>query len=103
MERSSSERVVRVGTFLYGGEVVCDVRIVLSPVRFGTGDHDDPPDVAEDAVQDTYYVQYGSTTSRGVFNAGGGEFQTLLAAIAHVEATPGIGETVRWTDRSVAG
>jgi hypothetical protein len=98
MEPSSAERVVQVGTFLYDGEVVCDIRIVISPIRFGTGDHEDPPEVSDDAVQDTFYIQYGSTTSRGAFNAGGGGFPTLADAVAHVEAMPGFGSTVRWAE-----
>ena len=91
MELSSAESVVQVGIFLYDGEVTCNLRIVLSPVRFGTGDHEDPPEVSDDADQDTFYIQYGSATSRGVFNAGGGGFPTLSAAVAHVEAMPGFG------------
>ena len=98
MKLSPSESVVQAGTFLYDNAVVCDLRIVLSPVRFGTGDCEDPPEICDDAVQDTFYIEYGSTTQRGVFNAGGGGFTTLSAAVAHVEAMPGIGQTVRWTE-----
>jgi hypothetical protein len=100
MKLSLGERVVQSGTFLYDGQVVCDLRIVLRPVRRGTGDHEDPPELSEDANQDTFYVEYGSTTSRGVFNAGGGGFATLDAAVAHVESMPGFGNTVRWIEDS---
>lgn len=31
--------------------------------------------MSDDVDQDTFYIQYGSTTSRGVFNAGGGGLQ----------------------------
>lgn len=103
MELSLGESVVQAGTFLYDGEVVCDLRIVLSPVRFGTGDHEDPPEISDDAVQDTFYIQYGSTTARGIFNAGGGGFSTLSAAVAHVEAMPGFGQTVRWAELPPGG
>jgi hypothetical protein len=95
-----AERVVRTGTFLYDGHVECDVRIVLSPVRFGTGDYEDPPEVSNDVDQDTFYIHYGSTTSRGVFTAGGGSFATLSAAITHAEAMPGFGNSVRWNEPS---
>ena|ERR1700742_3296059 len=103
MELSLGESVVQAGTFLYDGEVLCDLRIVLSPVRFGTGDHEDPPEISDDAVQDTFYIQYGSTTARGIFNAGGGGFSTLSAAVAHVEAMPGFGQTVRWAELPPGG
>ena len=98
MQLSRGESVVQAGTFLYDGQVVCDLRIVFSPVRRGTGDYEDPPEVSDDVHQDTFYIQYGSTTSRGVFNAGGGGFPTLSAAVAHVESMPGFGNTVRWTE-----
>ncbi len=98
MKLSPGESVVQAGTFLYDGQVVCDLRIVLGPVRRGTGDYEDPPEVSDDADQDTFYIQYGSTTSRGVFNAGGGGFPTLSAAVAHVESMPGFGNTVRWIE-----
>ena len=90
--------MVQVGTFLYDGQVVCDLRIVLSPERGGTGDYEDQPEVSDDADENTFYIEYGSTTSRGVFSTGGGGFPTLPAAIAHVEAMPGFGNTVRWIE-----
>ena len=93
---SSDQTVVKEGTFLYDGTIECDVRIVHSPVRYGSGDHEDPPDIQNDSEQDTYYVQYGSTTDRGVLNAGGGGYSSLADAIAGVEAAPGVGGTVRW-------
>ncbi|WP_119965670.1 hypothetical protein [Simplicispira lacusdiani] len=90
------ERVVREGTFLYDLQIECDVRIVYSPIHYGTGDWEDPPEIQNDLEQDTYYVQYGSTTERGRFNAGGGGHRSLPEAMAAAEAAPGIGPTVRW-------
>jgi hypothetical protein len=98
MELSPGESVVQAGTFLYDGQVLCDLRIVLSPVRHGTGDYKDPPGVSDDVDRDTFYIQYGSTTSRGVFKAGGGGFPTLSAAVVHVESMPGFGNSVRWIE-----
>jgi hypothetical protein len=96
MQLSSADLVVKTGTFLYDGAVICDLRIVRRPIRFGTGDDEDPPEIRDDLVQDTFYVEYGSTTQRGVFNSGGGAHPTLLTAIAHAEAAPGIGKTIAW-------
>ena len=39
------------GTFLYNGTIECELCIVLSPIRYGTGDCDDPPHVANDAEE----------------------------------------------------
>ena len=89
------ETVVATGTFTYGA-VECDLRIVLSPIRYGSGDYEDEPEIGNDVVQDTYYVQYGSVTQRGVFHAGGGGYPSLIEARLAVEAAPGIGPTVIW-------
>ncbi len=97
MQLSSTDLVVMEETFLYDGTVVCDLRIVQRPIRFGTGDCEDPPEFRDDLVQDTFYIEYGSTTRRGVFNAGGGAPPSLLAAMAHAEAAPGFGSTIVWT------
>lgn len=91
-----NERVVATGTFLYAGAIECDLRIVFSPIRYGSGDSQEEPDIAYDLVVDTYYVQYGSVTQRGMFNSGGGGYPSLAEARSAVEAAPGIGPTVRW-------
>lgn len=90
------EKIVATGTFLYDGVVECDLRIAFSATRYGTGDHEDEPEIANDVVTDTYYLEYGSTTQRGVFKVGGGGYPSLTAARAAAEAAPGIGPTVRW-------
>ena len=81
---------------MYDGLVLCDVKIDLSPVRWGSGDDEDPPELSDDLVQPTYYLWWGSTTERGRFNVGGGGYATLALAQAAAEAAPGIGPTVRW-------
>lgn len=87
--------VVRTGTFLYDGQVECDIRIVFRRIRYGSGDYEDPPELQNDIEQDTYYIEYGSTTERGVFNAGGGGYPSLNAAMAAASAAPAIGKTVK--------
>jgi len=83
--RGSGE-IIRRGTWLYAGEVECDVQIVLCPIYYGSGDLDDPPKFAEDILEPTYYVEFGSTTERGVFVAGGGAYSTLEAALHFVSS-----------------
>jgi hypothetical protein len=81
------ETIVKSGTYLYAESVVCDLRIVRRPVRYGTGDHEDPPELANDQEQETYYLEYGGTDARGVFIGGGGAFDTLEEAMRHAEHT----------------
>ena len=54
---SDGEHVVKTGTFLDDGTVECDLRIVHEPIRFGSGDCRDPPELQEDVIADTYVVQ----------------------------------------------
>ena len=98
MTLHAGEVVVKNGTFLYDSTVICDVRIVRSRMRPGSGDWQDPPEVADDHHGDFFRIQYGSTTARGHFNAAGGGGASLQEAIAVAESTPGIGNTIRWID-----
>jgi hypothetical protein len=95
MNLNPNEKIVAAGTFVYG-DTECELRVVLSPVRYGSGDYEDDPEIAGDFVADTYYVQYGSVTQKGIFNAGGGGYPSLAEARAAAESAPGIGLTIRW-------
>jgi hypothetical protein len=95
MSLSAHQNIVKEGTYLYDGTVECDIRITYSPVRYGTGDHEDPPELSEEQECDTYYLHFGSTTERGCFSAFGGGFPSLAEAIAAAERAPGIGASVR--------
>lgn len=92
------DKVVKNGTFLYDGTVLCDIRIVYSSVRPGSGDWEDPPELANDQYGEFFGIQYGSTTVRGVFNAGSGGGTTIQEAIGAAESMPGIGKTIVWRD-----
>ncbi|RUR69095.1 hypothetical protein EJP67_18730 [Variovorax guangxiensis] len=91
----SGQEIVKEGIFLYDGEIECDIRIVRSPVRFGTGDHEDEPHVRDDVEQVVFYVLYGSTTERGVFRSGSGAYESLHEAMTQLAAAA-IGPTLRW-------
>jgi hypothetical protein len=76
--------VVKTGTFVYGGSVTCDVRIVRLAIRPGSGDDEDAPEDRDDQPGPWFFVEYGSTTQRGHFSAGGGYHRTLADAEAEV-------------------
>jgi hypothetical protein len=92
--------IERFGTFLYAGSVECDIRVVRSSTRFGSGDYEDPPDLRDDVEIETFYIEYGSTTDRGVFNAGGGAYSSLAEAIAAAEASLGPSARLRWANEA---
>lgn len=93
-----AEKVVKTGNFLYDDTVLCDVRIVYSTFCPGSGDWEDPPELAEDRDGEFFGVQWGSTTARGVFKACSGGGATIEEAIAAAESMPGVGRTIVWLD-----
>lgn len=90
------QEIVKQGTFLYADTVTCDIRIVKSPIRFGSGDHEAPPEIAEDRQEECYYIQFGSTTERDIYNAGSIAFSTVAEALQWLSTAPGIGRSVQW-------
>ena len=92
------DAVVRRGTFLYAGEVVCHVRIVRSSTRFGSGDYEDPPEVRDDREEQCFYVEYTGSGTPDRFSNATVWFDTAEDAARFVSAWPGVGHTVRWTD-----
>ena len=80
--------VVKQGTFLYAGAVVCDIRILKTDRRPGTGDQEG----------EFFTIQYGSTTARGEFVAGGGWFASLEQAMDLARAAVGTNGGLNWSD-----
>jgi hypothetical protein len=86
--------IVATGTALYDGKVPYPVVIHRSPVRYGSGDYEDPPEWRDDIEGEWYYVSYRSPAEPERFGAGGGCFASIAEAKAHVERmTNG---TVEW-------
>jgi hypothetical protein len=90
--------VVKQGTFLYADTVVCDIRIVKTNIRHGSGDYEDPPEIADDSAGEFYDVEFGSTTQRGVYLSSIRGLISLDQALRAAEQAPGIGATLRWSE-----
>jgi len=88
--------IIRCGYFLYDGFHPTELRIVRSPIRYGTGDYEDPPEICNDIEVETYYIEYGSTYEKGVFVARGGSFDS--ATEAELGAAAAVGESLVWLD-----
>ena len=86
MKHHSDENIVKSGSFFYGGERRCSVKIVRTNFRPGTGDYEDPPEISEDAECVFFGVWYESAGDRK-FSAGGGWFESVAAAMKSVEAS----------------
>jgi hypothetical protein len=86
MSSQTTERVVKRGTFLYGGSLRCAVEIVQTDFRPGTGDYEDPEEAREDAHGLFFDIRYASAGPRQ-FSSGVAGFESLEAAVSHVETS----------------
>ena len=91
MNSRPTDCLVRCGTFLYDGSVRCVVEIWQTDFRPGSGDHEDPDDIREDAHGTFFEIRYRWPGERS--QAGGGYCDSLAEATAAVEATV---EQVTW-------
>lgn len=86
-------KVVREGRWMYAGSVEVAVRLRESEVRYGSGDHEDPPDLRDDIHVRCFYVDWdGAGTARS--SSVTGPFETELEAEEF--AAKQSGGTVRW-------
>jgi hypothetical protein len=88
--------IVLEGTWLYAGETPCRIAIVRRGTWYGTGDHEDPPEIADDQGVETFEVLYTPAGDPSRFSAGGGQCRTLKEARESAEAA--CGPTVRWKE-----
>lgn len=89
------KNIVKTGTFLYDNSVLCELCIAFNPIRWGTGDHEDEPEICEDVEIDTYCVFLGSSTGQ---YSGGSAYPSLSAAMSNIEARPGFEKSVKWPE-----
>jgi hypothetical protein len=81
------------GTWLYDGSVDAEVVVCVSPIGFGSGDHEDDPETANDRPATWFYVWWGTPGQPGEFKSGVGPFASMDAAAKYAEATA---QSVRW-------
>ena len=62
---------VRHGLWFHGGITPCHVRIVRHHTLFGTGDAQDPPDLAQDRAVECYYVRFDQPSANDRWVDGG--------------------------------
>ena len=85
--------VVKRGTFTYADSVQCGVEIVQTDSRPGTGDCDDTAEIREDLRGTFYEIRYQSAGGDGRFSSGVFGFESVEAAMRHVES---VAAGVRW-------
>jgi hypothetical protein len=97
IESVSEISAVLEGTWLYDGRVLTGVRIVSCPVRYGTGDVEDPTEMRDDHPVPGFDVQWASpTTPRLYSDFASANFSTLQDAVAHAENAIWVVGTLTW-------
>lgn len=88
---------VKHGLWLHGGVTTCHVRIVRHHLLLGTGDADDPPEIAHDRSAECYYVLF-DLPHRDAAAAwhNGGAALSLREAVFMAERR--LGPVVSWND-----
>jgi hypothetical protein len=87
MTKRAQEAIARLGVFLYDGSVRCPVRIVMTDFRPGSGDAEDPPEIADDQVGVWYRVDLAAAGDLVEWRVGGGYFRSQEEAERHLEQT----------------
>lgn len=87
-------KIVAKGKWKYGGITPCLVIIQEETTWPGSGDYEDPPEIAENREVRCFSVWYENPSNKGSFNAGGGYFLTLEEAIR--ETTKKLQGPVNW-------
>jgi hypothetical protein len=85
--------IVKRGHWLYDDAVTCEVRIVSHHVLYGTGDHEDPPEIREDREVECYYLLFHTPAGKPEWGGGGG-FLSLEQAVLVAESQ--LGPTLKW-------
>lgn len=86
---------VKQGLWFYAGVTTCQVRIVRHHTLFGTGDADDPPELAADREQECYYIRYHAPDVVQPWLDGGAAL-SLREAVFLAERR--LGPVVSWVD-----
>lgn len=82
-------------TWLYARTVPCEVRIVRHHTLYGSGDYEDPPDIAEDKDVQCFYLLL--RTPEGIPEwVTGGVAQSLAAAVLLAEEK--LGQSLVWRE-----
>jgi len=88
-----SGSVVKRGNWLYGGSVKCAVRISSRDFRPGTGDYEDPPEVAEDREVECYALEFHTPAGEPAW-VGGGTYASIKEATESARRL--LGESLQW-------
>lgn len=82
----SNVKIVKRGICLYDNLLEYEVIIIENDIVYGTGDEEDPPEIADDKDCLCYYAWCDSPHSRGRFiSSWGGAFLSIEEAMEKIE------------------
>ncbi|MCL1038238.1 hypothetical protein L2750_13905 [Shewanella submarina] len=81
---SINEIVVLSGSWIYGGEVAEEVHIIKSNFRPGSGDYEDPLEIANDAFGVFFRLHFGKYPNE--YRAQGGVYETIDEAMEYAKS-----------------
>ena len=77
--------IIAEAEWLHDGGVPLRIRVHASPMYYGTGDYEDPTDIAEDSPGNFYILSRESAGTPGVFSVSGPNLESVDEVIATVE------------------
>jgi len=94
IDTKSSEKLVDIGHWLYGGSARCIVHLVHRNVAYGSGDYQDPIDIRDDRAGKFYYLKFFDPDNpENVISRSGAFDSETLAREAASEMCPDL----KWT------
>jgi hypothetical protein len=87
--------IVREGTWLYDETTPSGVRIRATTIRYGTGEHEDPPDVRDDKPSAGFSIEWQRAGGGGWDGGFSTQYETIEEALSAVAAASK--GTVRWS------
>ena len=82
----SKAKIVKRTKGLYGGVREYEIIFVESDILYGTGDYEDPPEIADNQSVVCYYCGFENLIKKGDFNSWRGGYLTLDEAEKAIEA-----------------
>jgi hypothetical protein len=95
MENLDHPPLVKQGLWFCGGVTACHVQIVRQPTLCGSGDADDPPELARDRAVDCYQVRFDTPREPERWQDGGVGLSVREAVFL---AERKLGPVVSWAD-----
>ena len=86
---------VKHGLWFYAGLTTCHVRILRHHTLYGTGDAEDPPDLAADREVECYYIRFDRPDAGHQWLDGGAALSLREAMFL---AQQRLGPVVSWSD-----